>query len=290
MDESILKKLQGTELDLLLIFDEFCQKEQIPYFLEGGTALGAARHAGFIPWDDDVDVGMFRHDYEKLVSLKHRLPPHVSLDTPDEKPEMAPMFAKLCIKGTRFETEETREADYDQGIFLDIFIYDQLLKDEAKRKKQLRNASFWQSASYLYHSKHITGLPESAVGKAMRFACRMAHSVLKYLTNPRKIRSHFNRSLTMQGEKGNLYGTLAYVKTEPMPSDWFFPTQTTHFEGHGFPVPRNLDGYLQNLYGEWRKIPEKEERHVHSPLCILFPDGESWTPDSKDETGSKGHQ
>ena len=151
-----LKKLQDIELDILIMLKDFCLQHDISWFLDGGTVLGAARHKGFIPWDDDIDIGMLREDYDRFVSLaKTELPSGYSLHDWSNTPGYSAMFAKVYKDNTKFYTEETIEAGCDQGIFVDIFPYDQLAEDSAQKKKQIRNARIWQSILYLYYTRTI---------------------------------------------------------------------------------------------------------------------------------------
>lgn len=276
MDSCTLGKLQRVELDLLISFDAFCKENDIEYFLEGGTALGAIRHQGFIPWDDDVDVGMFRDAFSKLVKLRAKLPEGLSLHLPSEKPEMAPLFAKLCLDNTEFQTRETADACYHQGIFLDIFIYDQLLENSRDRKRQLRNARTWQSVSYLFHSPVISTVGDNLSGKLLSVGAAVAHKILKRIVSPSVINEKFERSASPCGLKTDLYVPLAYTQTPPMPKSTFLPTKRIAFEGHMLPVPNDINQYLENLYGDWQTLPKAENRHVHSPLYVIFPDGTEW--------------
>lgn len=91
-----LKKLQDIELDILIMLKDFCLQHDISWFLDGGTVLGAARHKGFIPWDDDIDIGMLREDYDRFVSLaKTELPSGYSLHDWSNTPGYSAMFAKV---------------------------------------------------------------------------------------------------------------------------------------------------------------------------------------------------
>ena len=101
-----LKKLQDIELDILIMLKDFCLQHDISWFLDGGTVLGAARHKGFIPWDDDIDIGMLREDYDRFVSLaKTELPSGYSLHDWSNTPGYSAMFAKVYKDNTKFYTE-----------------------------------------------------------------------------------------------------------------------------------------------------------------------------------------
>lgn len=276
MDEDILKKLHSEQLSLLLNLDRFCREHDLSYFLEGGTALGAIRHQGFIPWDDDIDVGMFREDYEKLIALSAQLPPNLILRTPYNTTGFPGMFAKLCRKGSLFLTQEASDAGFQQEIFIDIFVYDQLAADIKVRNKQLKNAFFWQSASYLFSSAHITVLPSGLKGAIVAFGAHIVHKFLKIATSHEDIVRRFERSIKCFKDGDDLYIALSYPQINALPQECFFPVRIMKFEEHDLPVPNHIERYLENLYGDWQQLPNPEDRHVHSPLKIQFSDGETW--------------
>lgn len=151
-----LLKLQNIELDILRVIAAFCSSHNIRWWLDGGTCLGAMCHRGFIPWDDDIDIGMMRTDYDRFCSLAEGgLPEGYSLHTSRNTAGYAAMFAMVYRDGTRFENQEHREASSSMGFFVDIFPYDQLYTDRRLRAKQVRTASIAQKRTYLYHSSTI---------------------------------------------------------------------------------------------------------------------------------------
>ena len=121
-----LKKIQKAELYLLLEFDKVCREQGFTYFLDSGTALGAIRHGGFIPWDDDIDVGMPRKDYDRFMEIgQSYLPDNVFLQNRRTEKNYSRYAAKLRLKGTIFP--ETDSALYEHnGIFIDIFPFDNI--------------------------------------------------------------------------------------------------------------------------------------------------------------------
>ena len=137
-DPDDLRQLQLVELEVLLAIDKLCARYDIPYFLDSGSALGAMRHGGFIPWDDDIDIGMLREDYERFVAVAlDELPEGYRLLTPDVTEGYAPMWAKVMREGTKFYTRETLEAGLDQGVFVDVFPYDRLCEDVREAQRQV---------------------------------------------------------------------------------------------------------------------------------------------------------
>ena len=197
MDSSeALKRIQEEELDILKVFSSYCAEHNIPWFLCGGTALGAARHGCFLPWDDDIDVGLMQEDYEAfIIAAQKDFPEGYELHIPGTRNDYAPMFAKICKQGTKFHTDETYDAGYDQGIFIDVFPFDTLYLDPSQRKKQIDNAILWQRISYIYHSHHIN-VPGKGMKRTIELAgCRVLHYLFRLVLSPDKIFKRFSRSI-----------------------------------------------------------------------------------------------
>lgn len=276
-----LKKLQQIELEVLLNISSVCKCLDINWFMDSGTALGALRHQGFIPWDDDIDIGMLRDDYSRFLNEAPALLAErgCSLHTSRNTAGFAPMFAKVFKNGTKFETQETREAGLSQGIFVDVFPYDCLYMDIKARKKQIRAAKYAQYFSYLYHAKSVSVPHAGPIGMLEHLVCRFIHRASRLIINDVSVYQNIYDSCALAtGAKGaseycaGLHGSYM----EPMIVTSLVPTQTAIFEGHELPVPGDVDSYLCNLYGDWHQIPAPEDRHTHLPLLIDFGDGVIW--------------
>lgn len=278
-DQEALRKLQAEELDILLVIRDFCEKHGITWFLEGGSALGAARHDGFIPWDDDIDIGLLRDDYERFCRLAAGgLPEGYSLHTSRDTEGFAPLFAKVYKDGTIFENAETRAAGCPQAIFVDVFPYDYLARGARERRRQVRRTYNAQRMAYLWASDVVPALPRGLVGRALQLGCTMAHHLLRmFVPSLTVLQDRYDAAATVDasGASGEVL-TLVWPNMEPLGASTLLPTARRTFEGHEMPVARDLELYLETMYGDWRRIPAPEERHVHLPLVLRFSDGTSW--------------
>lgn len=272
----VLRKLQLTELEILKTIRDIGSENNIEWFLDSGTALGAKRHNGFIPWDDDADVGMLRDDYDKFLKiadapLKNR---GYQLVTPGAQGSSC-QFSKICKIGTRFWTQETIDAHFNQGIFVDIFPYDRISNDPSVAKKQLNVAKKWSRLSYLHGTAHIT-LPDGGIIGAIESAlCNIAHPIVHSLYSQEQINANFEKARKLaKSNEDSHYLALAYPYTPPLEKSTLLPTSKLEFEGSLFPVPCDIETYLTALYGkEWNQLPPESERKNHAPIVLDFGDG-----------------
>lgn len=236
---------------------------------------------GFIPWDDDIDIGMMRSDYDRFCSLAEGgLPEGYSLHTSRNTTGYAAMFAKVYRDGTRFENQEAREASSSMGIFVDIFPYDQLYTDKRLRAKQVRTASIAQKRAYLYHSSSIVVPHKGFLGQLEQIGCSAMHVVEQLVSRGAcSYQDLFDSCIadSNTGEVSDYCLTLSWPNMAPVPISEIFPLSSAVFEGSEFPVPRMTDKYLTTMYGDWKKIPSPDNRHTHLPLLLDFGDGEVWT-------------
>lgn len=147
-----LQRLQAIERDIVAVIDKICRENDIEYFIDGGTCLGAVRHGGFIPWDDDVDLGMPKADYDRFCAIAPELlPAGYSLHTSTNTTGFSGLWAKVFKDGTRFIDDNALEAGCEQGAFVDIFPYCQLDADPKVAQRQCKKARVAQLKSYLRH-------------------------------------------------------------------------------------------------------------------------------------------
>ena len=157
-EPEVLKRLQQTELEILKDFASVCDKYKLPYFVVYGTAIGAVRHHGFIPWDDDTDVAMLRKDYDRFLEVvDQELGDKYKILTPEIDKNYAGSVTHLQRKGTKFVPEFSKDLKCDMCIDLDIFPLDHVAMDPKKAKIQELKALFWGKAYVQPQQEQKTG-------------------------------------------------------------------------------------------------------------------------------------
>lgn len=286
-DDWALRKIQLVELEILNVISDFCEKRGITWFIDSGTCLGALRHGGFIPWDDDIDIGMMRDDYDAFCEAAAcGLPSGYSLHTPLNTSNYAPLFAKVYKDGTLFENEETRASGTRMGIFVDVFPYDQLVSDKVQRRRQIRNARLSQMRSYLYHSNVINVPHKGLVGRVERCGCAGVHYMERLINrDPAKYIRDFSASIPNKDRNdpslSDEYISLPWPDIEPLSYDELMPPRLVSFEDKLYPAPHKAEIYLTKVYGDWRQVPPEDERHTHLPILVDFGNGDVWRRDAR---------
>ena len=271
-----MKKLRETqllELKLLKKIKEICESENICYYLVGGTALGAVRHRGFIPWDDDIDVAMPRKDYEKFIRVapkyldKGQRVLHYSLVRSYFDCSM-----KLVDTNTSY-IMKTNNGIKKQHIWVDIFPIDGSAESSMGNKIHYLRVYFLRMLIAVYNLNTIQFNPSRAKWKRIIIAVAKRIPV-KRLINPRRINKRIDRLLTKyptckSKRIGNFLG--AYQEKELVPNDYFGNGVVWTFEDDQFKIPSKYNLYLTHIYGDYMKLPPKEKQIPrHSVIDIIY--------------------
>lgn len=251
-----LRTLQRSILDIALEFRRICDKHGLKYFLIGGTLLGAVRHGGFIPWDDDMDVGMLREDYEKFLQVcPQELGEDFFLQTHGTDPSYAFCFAKIRLNGTTLAEDYAVHSEQHNGVYLDIFPYDDMPQGKLQQKLHYL---MYKCVKWAALGKTDYAFVET---KKRRFAACM--KVLFFPFSEDTLIRMLDRICTMHNREDAEYCVNmggAYNYNEFTRKANLTELTTLDFEGYGFLAPTNYRELLAQMYGDYMKLPPVEKR------------------------------
>lgn len=252
--------MQLAELKILVAFDKICKIENLRYSLAGGTLLGAVRHKGFIPWDDDIDVCMPRPDYEKLVSLigEKDISDRYCFITDREKNAAYP-FLKLLDKDIGIQIKGYKEVP---NLWIDIFPVDGLPNEDEKIAKIYKKSAKYRKLIYL-------GMLEKAKyyrGEHSKFYALLAKTFVSLYTVKRAVKKSVKFARRYGFDESDNVGIVTwgcYGVGECMPKREFEQFTKMEFEGLEFSVMGCWDSYLHGIYGDYMQLPPEGKRVFH---------------------------
>ncbi len=271
MTEEESRKLKNIELDILLEVQHVCEELGIQFFLDSGTLLGAARHNGFIPWDDDIDIGMLRDDYNRFLSEAPKiLKKSYWLQNPYNESDATVSFAKVRRVDTLLLENANKGNAGNQGIWIDIFPFDVVDGSRESLLKQKKKWRFWHKLFTL----RAVGRGSRQMGLVPRIARFSIHAVLSLAPKEFYLRAldsiAFEPSQREEGVITSFHYFNAFLE---LPFNKAFPLTVLPFEGHEMPVFNNWEMYLEQIYGNWKQLPPVELRAGHEIVEIdLGPD------------------
>ena len=261
-----LKLLQEIELENLRMLMEICEKNHLRYYLIGGSLLGAMRHRGFIPWDDDIDVGLPRPDYNRFVQIaKSYLPDHMDVKTMTSDPNYKCYFTRL-IKNKKKIYWDHGQYTAVIGVWMDVFPLDGLPKNPLLRKLQVfrvkLNKALYKFTQIDYVSTNRTNRPFSE-----RVLIRFAQLTrIGRLMDGDKRLQKLDRALQRYDYDASAYAwnfSGCYGKREIVPHIQLGGSRTAEFEGMQVSIPEAAEDYLTSIYGDYMKLPPEDQRRSH---------------------------
>jgi len=268
--DKLLKHLQILELMILKDFIKICEENNLNYYMYAGSLLGAVRHNGFIPWDDDLDVIMFRDDFEKFKKI--------FITSKNDKYELLcnethedyfHLLAKLMIKNTKFEEHWVSQVDFHIGINMDIFVLDDLAEGNFKRNYQLKK-SFLYNKLLIMSKLKLDDLPP-----ATKLATHTGHYILnlfriKPSTLNRRCLNFLRKYRNPDAEYVFDISSTAEEYPQIFRRDDFKDIKKIKFEDIEVNIPSGYDNILTSLYGDYMQLPPEEDRYNHITETLDF--------------------
>lgn len=247
-----LKGLQDAELSMLKEFISVCEKHGLKYYLIGGTCLGAIRHGGFIPWDDDIDVALPREYYEKFIKIAEpSLPEYYFLQTFETDKEYPNCFAKIRDSRTTFIESSVKNLKINHGAYIDIFPLDYYPE---------KNGKIFELKVFIAKAR-LSAVFSSTTSLKMR-----AVQLLAKILHPSFIKTlhslnSFVKSFSKADYYVNAFGTTGRPKKIPI--ECFGDGTSVKFEGIDAIVPSDYKNYLEIIYGDYMTPPPPEKQICH---------------------------
>lgn len=267
-----LHTLQNSLLGILDDIDFVCRKYEITYTLGGGSCLGAVRHQGFIPWDDDIDINFSRAEYRKFIpAFRQEFAEKYWIHTPEERDNYALLFARIRKKGT---VERTRDDFFNDecGIFIDVFIIENTFDSGIMRKIHglgcmafglaLSCRKFWRDRKQLLSlAQDNTSLKQVFLVKII-LGLLLAWGSINFWT---RLANRWNalcnndasRFVAIPAGRKKFFGELYERAAVCVPEEM-------HFAGRKMNCPKDYEMYLTRLYGDYMKIPPEADREIHA--------------------------
>lgn len=262
MREISLEELKKIELSLLQSIDKICKEEKLRYSLGYGTLLGAVRHKGFIPWDDDIDIVMPRPDYNKLISYCKRNRVSFDLISIETADWYGYPFAKVCARETVIQEKET-DFDNKMGIYVDIFPIDGAGNSISHAKKIYLTTKFFK---YLVFAAHWKTYFRSKTHKIYYEPIRILFFLISRGIRPESIIRKIDKKYARYSFDDSMYAESVYSPygvRDIMKTEIFKQYIDIEFEGVTVKAFKNYSQYLSSLYGDYMSLPPLDKRVSH---------------------------
>lgn len=258
-----LRKLQLTELDILKEFDCICRKHNIKYSLDGGTLIGAIRHNGFIPWDDDIDVIMLRKDYDKFLEVQKKEidDKKYYVDSMETNDNNWTLYAKMKRKNSLYTDITSNRPKEEQHIWIDLFPIDKIPNNKLLSKLHYLRV-YILKIILMYKNNYITSSNDKKKDKLVKYI-----KIISKFYNSNRLKKRLNKYIRKYNNKKceccACYAGV-YLGKEILDKDIYDNGVIEHkFEDKNYYVLKEYDRLLTHFYGDYMKLPKKEDRVGH---------------------------
>ena len=276
-DAETLARIQKTELGILKDFMEVCDRHGLTYFGIAGTGIGALRHQGFIPWDDDIDVALPREDFNRFIKYaEEELSDRYFILNTEHYINYPLMTTRLCLKDSKFKEEALKNIDAPMGIFLDLYPFDKVSDNPKEVKKQARRAWFWSKVLILRSIPFPTLGFKGIKGKIIHGICGVIHFFMVLFHISKKwIYKKAYEAETMYNHYDKTTHLNFWSDTTPFMNLYkvsdIYPIRKLPYEDVMMSFPRDMHENLTGMYGDYMKLPPEDKRKNHYPFELEFP-------------------
>lgn len=258
MDRELLRKVQLVQLEIAKEVKRVCDENNIQYFLCFGTALGAVRHGGFIPWDDDLDIGMTRSEYERFLAIaQEKLAPEYYLHTWHVDPQYALPFAKVKKRGTLYLEGKSHRLK-ENGFYVDIFPFDYLpAKEEEKAHLDRKLLDLFRTK--LMKSGYTPWRDNGKIIWKKRIGY-LYYQMKAALTSHEALIREYEELVASYPENERVYWQDPAMHLRSLKMEWCQELTEIAFEGEMFKVSKNYHEMLTGIYGDYMKLPPEDQR------------------------------
>ena len=272
-NSDILRELHRELHDITREVVRVCDEANIPYFIQGGTAIGAHFFEDIVPWDDDIDLGMTRENYERfLAEAPKRLREGYVLQEFTTEPDTPFYFAKVRKQGTKFVESEWVGLNISDGIYIDIFPYDLIPDSPSKERAQRRRVRFWVNC---FMAKSVWlwrwfGKANNGVVMPKSWASCLAIRLVTLLVSKKRIYRRLRRELTRYNSTDAKRYNIVRMPKDMIAREAIENPERRRFGEQELWAPSDLETYLRNHYGNIQKWLPEEKRLNHAPEVLQF--------------------
>ena len=254
LEWNMLRQMQACQLEILKELKKVCDANHLPFYLSFGTCLGAVRHHGFIPWDDDIDVFMRVEDIDKLIKLQNQFPPNLFIQTHERESEYGLLIVRIRNSSTTLIEADHYDRDINHGVYIDIYPLFYCEENVLRMK--------WMVIKSIICRLFVYNKPPMNKGKFSTMTASFILKIFPAFLKKRIAKVLYNQLITIPESKYlTIFPDVSFGKR--FLSGWFKEPKYCDFEGESMPLPTNPHCYLSYEYGDYMQLPPEDQRHIH---------------------------
>lgn len=272
-DQETIQRLHKVQMEMIKDFQSLCSRHDIPYFAVGGTLLGAVRHKGFIPWDDDVDLGMLRQDYDRLIRIgEEEYADKYILFIPEKENHYYNLIPKFVLRDSLYISEIAQKAGINNmGIFLEIFVFEDVIP--ARLNWMIIKVTMVKMLHFEATCRHRIAAGHGLIRLLKLFSKYLIYMIVKlFAFTPEKTNALYLKQTIGKQETGvvTCFGDHTTKDVVSFKGS-LVPALEVPFEDGVMKIPKDYDALLKQSFGNYMELPPIEKRENQAPVLLQFP-------------------